>query len=66
LTVELQNVVEHTYEPRRQQGVTAYREEPRTFPGGDRIQFTAPVDDLKAANRKWGIVQTIPTMGDCI
>ena len=35
---------ELAYDPRRQQGVSVYREEPRSFAVGDRIQFTAPVN----------------------
>jgi conjugative relaxase-like TrwC/TraI family protein len=61
LTVELQDGTERTYDPRRQQGVTVYREELRAFSDGDRIQFTAPANDLKVANRELG---TIERMGD--
>jgi len=42
LAVELRDGSERTYDPRRQQGVTVYREEFRAFSQGDRIQFTAP------------------------
>jgi len=41
LKVELQNGAERTYDPRRQQGVSVFREEMRSFSVGDRIQFTA-------------------------
>jgi ATP-dependent exoDNAse (exonuclease V) alpha subunit len=61
LTVELQDGTERTYDPRRQQGVAVYREELRAFSDGDRIQFTAPANDLKVANRELG---TIERMGD--
>jgi conjugative relaxase-like TrwC/TraI family protein len=50
---------EVTYDPRRQQGVSVYREEPRSFAVGDRIQFTAPANDLKVANRELGTVEAI-------
>ena len=50
---------ELTYDPRRQQGVSVYREEPRSFAVGDRIQFTAPANDLKVANRELGTVVAI-------
>jgi conjugative relaxase-like TrwC/TraI family protein len=50
---------ELTYDPRRQQGVSVYREEPRSFAVGDRIQFTAPANDLKIANRELGVVEAI-------
>ncbi|HEX4065367.1 MAG TPA: MobF family relaxase [Acidobacteriaceae bacterium] len=57
LTVELRGGTERTYDPRRQQGVTVYREELRAFSEGDRIQFTAPASDLKVANRELGSVE---------
>jgi len=59
ITVELQDGTERTYDPRRQQGVTVYREELRAFSEGDRIQFTAPVNDLKVANRELGTIESI-------
>ena len=59
LTVELHNGAERTYDPRRQQGVTVYREELRTFSQGERIQFTAPANDLKVANRQLGTIESI-------
>jgi conjugative relaxase-like TrwC/TraI family protein len=59
ITVELQNGTERTYDPRRQQGVTVYREELRALSEGDRVQFTAPVNDLKVANRELGTIQSI-------
>jgi hypothetical protein len=48
LTVELQNGRERTYDPRRQKGVSVSRQELRRFSEGDRIEFTAPANDLKA------------------
>ena len=59
LTVELQDGTERTYDPRRQQGVSVFREELRSFSVGDRIQFTAPTNDLKVANRELGTVESI-------
>ncbi|MFP5236006.1 MAG: MobF family relaxase [Acidobacteriota bacterium] len=59
ITVEPQNRAERTYDPRRQQGVTVYREEMRRYSQGDRIQFTAPVNDLMIANRELGEIQRI-------
>jgi conjugative relaxase-like TrwC/TraI family protein len=59
LTVELRDGTERSYDPRRQQGVSVYREEPRNFSVGDRIQFTAPANDLKVANRELGTVEAI-------
>jgi conjugative relaxase-like TrwC/TraI family protein len=63
LTVELKDGTERTYDPRRQQGVSIYREEPRSFSVGDRIQFTAPVNDLQVANRELGTVANIAQDG---
>lgn len=59
LTVVRADGSERTYDPRRQQGVSVYREEPRSFAVGDRIQFTAPANDLKVANRELGTVEAI-------
>jgi ATP-dependent exoDNAse (exonuclease V) alpha subunit len=59
LTVVRADGSEVTYDPRRQQGVSVYREEPRSFSVGDRIQFTAPANDLKVANRELGTVEAI-------
>ena len=59
LTVVRADGSELTYDPRRQQGVSVYREEPRNFSVGDRIQFTAPANDLKIANRELGTVEAI-------
>ena len=36
-----------TYDPRRLQGVTVYRESERAFSEGDRVQFTAPDKDAE-------------------
>jgi len=54
---------EQTYDPRRQQGVSVYRTEEKAFSVGDRIQFTAPANDLKVANRELGTVQSITDDG---
>jgi conjugative relaxase-like TrwC/TraI family protein len=59
LTVELRDGTARSYDPHRQQGVSVYREEPRGFSVGDRIQFTAPANDLKVANRELGVVENI-------
>jgi conjugative relaxase-like TrwC/TraI family protein len=59
ITVELRDGTERTYDPRRQQGVTVYREELRSFSDGDRIQFTAPANELKVANRELGSIESI-------
>jgi len=59
LTVELRDGTERSYDPRRQRGVSVYREEPRGFSVGDRIQFTAPANELKVANHELGTVDGI-------
>ncbi|MGD0894253.1 MAG: MobF family relaxase, partial [Terracidiphilus sp.] len=59
LTVELRDGTERTYDPRRQQGVSVFREELRNFSEGDRVQFTAPANDLKVANRELGAIEGI-------
>ena len=63
LTVELQDGTERIYDPRRQQGVSVFREEMRRFSVGDRIQFTAPANDLKVANRELGTIERIDGNG---
>jgi conjugative relaxase-like TrwC/TraI family protein len=50
---------QNTYDPRRQSGVSVYREEEKAFSVGDRIQFTAPSQELKIANRDLGTVESI-------
>ncbi len=63
LTVELQDGTERTYDPRRQRGVSVFREEMRGFSVGDRIQFTAPAHELKIANRELGAIEAIDEAG---
>lgn len=59
LTVALQDGTERSYDPRRQQGVSVYREQERTFSTGDRVQLTAPSRELKVANRELGTVESM-------
>lgn len=59
LTVLRNSGQQTTYDPRRQVGVSVYREQEKVFSTGDRIQFTAPSQDLKVANRDLGIVESI-------
>jgi ATP-dependent exoDNAse (exonuclease V) alpha subunit len=61
LTVDLENGVSATYDPRRLQGVHVFREVEREFAIGDKIQVTAPNKDLGVANRDLG---TITAMQD--
>src|SRR5205814_3806946 len=52
-----------TYDPRRLQGVTLYRETERAFAEGDRVQMTAPDRDRGVANRELGAIERIDTNG---
>jgi conjugative relaxase-like TrwC/TraI family protein len=63
LTVLRGNGNETTYDPRRQVGVSVYREQEKAFSVGDRIQFTAPNHELKIANRELGTVENISSSG---
>jgi conjugative relaxase-like TrwC/TraI family protein len=63
ITVALLDGRRQSYDPRRQQGVSVYREEERAFSIGDRIQFTAPANELKIANRELGTVERIAEDG---
>jgi ATP-dependent exoDNAse (exonuclease V) alpha subunit len=63
LTVVQASGGQTTYDPRRQVGVSVYREQERAFSVGDRIQFTAPDQELKVANRELGTVQVITQDG---
>ena len=58
LTVVRGNGEQTTYDPRRQVGVSVYREDEKKFSAGDRIQFTAPSQELKIANRDLGTVES--------
>ena len=52
-----------TYDPRRLQGVTLFRETERTFARGDRVQFTAPFRERHVANRELGTIDQIDASG---
>jgi len=52
-----------TYDPRRQMGVSVYRADEKAFSVGDRIQFTAPNQELKIANRELASIENIGTNG---
>ncbi|MFZ0761375.1 MAG: conjugal transfer protein, partial [Candidatus Sulfotelmatobacter sp.] len=54
---------ECTYDPRRQQGVSVFHEDMRSFSVGDRIQFTAPANNLSVANRELGTIESIEENG---
>jgi preprotein translocase subunit YajC len=59
LTVELENGLSVTYDPRRLKGVNVFREVYREFAAGDRLQFTMTNKDLGVANRDLGTVTAI-------
>ncbi len=52
-----------SYDPRRLQGVTLYRETERAFAEGDRVQMTAPDRERGVANRELGTIERIDTNG---
>ena len=64
LTVEREAGQQVTYDPRRLQGVSVYREAEREFAEGDRVQFTAPSKDLHVANRELGTIVRLDQRGD--
>jgi ATP-dependent exoDNAse (exonuclease V) alpha subunit len=53
-----------SYDPRRLQGVTLYREMERAFSQGDRVQFTAPNREQHVANREMGTIEKIDASGN--
>jgi len=63
LTVSRVDGSERTYDPRRHTGVSVYRDEQRSFSAGDRVQITAPNQDLKIANRELGTITAIDESG---
>ena len=63
LAVRLQDGTERIYDPRRQRGVSVFRQQIRNFSVGDRIQFTAPANELKIANRELGVITDIDGAG---
>jgi len=64
VTVERKNGQQVSYDPRRQQGVTVYREAEHRFAEGDRMQMTAPYHAQKLANRELGTVEKIDGDGN--
>ncbi|HEX2710776.1 MAG TPA: AAA family ATPase, partial [Candidatus Acidoferrales bacterium] len=64
LTVKRENGEQVSYDPRRLQGVTLYRETERSFAEGDRVQFTAPNREQHIANRELGTIEKIDASGN--
>ena len=52
-----------SYDPRRLQGVTLYREGERAFAAGDRVQMTAPDRERGVPNRELGTLQRTDSHG---
>ncbi|MHB8413677.1 MAG: MobF family relaxase [Candidatus Acidiferrales bacterium] len=64
VTVKRENGEQISYNPRRLQGVTLYREAEREFSKGDRVQFTAPNREQHIANRELGTIDKIDALGN--
>ncbi len=64
LTVKRDTGKRVSYDPRRLQGVTLYRETERAFAQGDRVQFTAPNREQHIANRELGTIEKIEANGN--
>jgi ATP-dependent exoDNAse (exonuclease V) alpha subunit len=59
ITVQKPDGQQTTYDPKRLQGIAAYRELDRDFAQGDRIQFTANNRELAVSNRDMGTIERI-------
>lgn len=64
LTVKRHGGEELSYDPRRLQGVTVYRDGDRKFAQGDRVQLTAPYHEQKLANRELATIERIEGDGN--
>lgn len=63
ITVKKPDGTEVTYDPTRLRGIDAYTEAERRFSVGDRIQFTAPRQELHVSNRALGTIEHIAPDG---
>ena len=63
ITVRKPDGSEVAYDPARLRGIDAYTEVERRFSVGDRIQFTAPQQELHVANRALGTIEQIAPDG---
>ena len=63
ITVRRPDGVEVFYDPSRLKGVDTYKSITIQLAVGDRVQFTAPMKDLRVANREQGIVETLSPEG---
>ncbi len=64
VTVKRHGGEELSYDPRRLQGVTVYRDSERKFAEGDHVQLTAPYHEQKLANRELATIERIEGDGD--
>ena len=64
VTVERKSGECVSYDPRRQSGVSVYRERECVFSEGDRVQFTAAYFAQNLANRELGTIQQIDADGN--
>jgi hypothetical protein len=64
VTVQRSSGEQVTYDPRRLQGVSVYKESERAISQGDRLQFTAPSKELGVTNRSLGTVEKIEPNGE--
>jgi conjugative relaxase-like TrwC/TraI family protein len=64
VTVERKSGECVSYDPRRQSGVTVYRERECVFSEGDRVQLTAAYYAQRLANRELGTIQQIDADGN--
>lgn len=63
ITVRRPDGVEVSYDPSRLKGVDTYKPLTIQLAVGDRVQFTAPMKDLRVANREQGTVEALTPEG---
>jgi conjugative relaxase-like TrwC/TraI family protein len=63
ITVRRPDGVEVSYDPSRLKGVDTYKPVTIQLAVGDRVQFTAPMKDLRVANREQGTVEALSPEG---
>src|SRR5262249_2517962 len=63
ITVKTDDERRLSYDPRRLQGVTLYRETERAFSAGDRVQMTAPDRERGVPSRELGTVERVDRKG---
>ena len=64
VTITRRTGEELSYDPRRLQGVTVYRDGERSFAEGERVQMTSPYQPLHLANRELGTIKSIDGDGN--